>query len=138
MPTKEYGFSLIELMVAVIIMGTLVMLAAPSYSTYLNSQSVRNASESLVAGLQIARAEAIRSNATTVFQVVDSLTDACKVNPAGRYWVVSHCSAESACAQNIDKQSAPPTVCSDTAVILAKGSFDANDRVLRPQKSYFK
>lgn len=72
MSPLERGFSLIEMMVTVAIMAILVMVAAPSYTNYLSSQAIRNAGESLVSGLQVARGEAIRSNATTVFQVVDA------------------------------------------------------------------
>lgn len=127
----ERGVSLIELMVTVAIMAILLMVAAPSYTNYLGSQAIRNAGESLVAGLQVARGEAIRSNSTVVFQLVNSLTNACAVDPAGRHWVVSHCSAAGACGQDINKQAAPPANCAGAGpVILAKGSFDANDRVI--------
>lgn len=129
MSPLERGLSLIEMMVTVAIMAILVMVAAPSYTNYLNSQAIRNVGESLVSGLHVARGESIRSNATTVFQVVDSLTNACAVDTDGRHWVVSHCSAAGACGQDINKQAAPPVNCADGAVILAKGSFDASDKV---------
>lgn len=129
MSPLERGFSLIEMMVTVAIMAILVMVAAPSYTNYLSSQAIRNAGESLVSGLQVARGEAIRSNATTVFQVVDALTNDCAIATNGRHWVVSHCSAVGACGQDINKQAAPPTSCTDGAVILAKGSFDVSDKV---------
>lgn len=126
---KEDGLSLIELMVTIAIMAILAMLAAPSYTNYLNNQAIRNVGESLVTGLQVARGEAIRSNATTVFQVVDNLTNTCKLDAAGRYWVVSHCSATAACGRDINKQVAPPTNCPAGVVILAKGSFDVDNKV---------
>lgn len=129
MSPLERGLSLIEMMVTVAIMAILVMVAAPSYTNYLNSQAIRNAGESLVSGLHVARGEAIRSNATTVFQVVDTLTNACAVAADGRHWVVSHCSAAGACGQDINKQAAPPAGCGGGAVILAKGSFDVSDKV---------
>jgi type IV fimbrial biogenesis protein FimT len=57
------GFTLIELMVAVAIVAILAALAAPSFRQLIASQRVKNASFDLVAGLSMARSEAITRNA---------------------------------------------------------------------------
>ncbi len=64
------GFSLIELMVVVAVLGILTAFALPSYSVWMENTRIRNAAESIQAGLQIARAEAIKHNAKVQFKLV--------------------------------------------------------------------
>jgi len=61
------GFSLIELMVVVAVLGILTAFALPSYSVWMENTRIRNAAESIQAGLQIARIEAIKHNAPVQF-----------------------------------------------------------------------
>jgi type IV fimbrial biogenesis protein FimT len=56
------GFSIIEMMVVITITGILMMIVVPSFQTYLQNLQIRSAAEALVAGLQIAKNEAIRRN----------------------------------------------------------------------------
>ncbi len=127
---RENGFTLIEALVVVTILAILASIALPSYNNYLNSLSIRTVGESVLAALQTARGEAVRSNNTVVLQIVDSLENGCSLSAAGRFWVVSHCSAVGACGGAIDKQTAAPANCNGNPVILAKGAFDADDRVV--------
>jgi len=125
------GFTLVEAMVVVSIMAIIASIALPAFNNYLNSLSIRTVAESVLTALQTARGEAVRSNNTVVLQVVDSLDNSCSLSTAGRFWVVSHCSAVAACGAAIDKQTAPPASCNGAVpVILAKGAFDVDDRVL--------
>jgi len=62
MTTRPYGFTLIELMVALAIFGFLIMLAGPQLATFLASSQVRNAAESVYNGVQRAQAAAIQNN----------------------------------------------------------------------------
>jgi len=57
------GFSLIELMIGLALLAVLLALGAPSFYTYLRNAKVRSAAENLYAGVQFARAEAVRRNA---------------------------------------------------------------------------
>lgn len=59
---RDSGFSLIEFMVAIVIVSLLFVLAVPSYSNWIQNQQIRNAAESILNAIQIARGEAVKSN----------------------------------------------------------------------------
>ena len=56
------GFSLIELMTAITIMGILIALGMPSLNTYLQTAKLGTMARSFYTGVQLARSEAIRLN----------------------------------------------------------------------------
>jgi type IV fimbrial biogenesis protein FimT len=58
----QSGVTLVELMVAVAILGLLVAAAAPSAREFIANTRVRSAVESLQAGVTLARNEALRRN----------------------------------------------------------------------------
>ena len=61
---KNTGMTLIEVMVVVAIIGIIVAIAAPSFSTMLEKQRIKGAAEAVLADLRWARAEAIKRNET--------------------------------------------------------------------------
>jgi len=61
------GFTLIELMAGLVLAAILLAMGMPSFAAWLQSTQVRTAAESVLAGLQLAQAEAIRRNATVRF-----------------------------------------------------------------------
>lgn len=71
---KRYsaGFSIIELMVTVAILGIIAAIAAPSYLTWIQNTKIRTAAESIQNGLQLARAEALKKNASVQFVLTDT------------------------------------------------------------------
>lgn len=66
-PHTQRGVSLIETMIGLAIVGILLALGVPSFSTYMQSSQIRNAAESIQNGLSLARAEAVRRNTNVQF-----------------------------------------------------------------------
>lgn len=87
--SSERGFSLVELLVGITIFSILIAMAAPSFTSWVQNAQLRTAAESISAGLQLARAEAVRRNSTVRFQLTDTLDAACNLNSNGPNWVVS-------------------------------------------------
>src|SRR5436190_22655428 len=55
----ERGFSLIELMVAIVVFGLLIGFSIPSYQSYALTQKLRGTSENLVQTIQLQRSRAM-------------------------------------------------------------------------------
>jgi len=58
------GFNLVELMVVIAILGVLIAVAIPALQDWIRNARVRSTTESIMAGFQIARNEALRRNST--------------------------------------------------------------------------
>ena len=56
---QERGFSLIELMVAIVVFGLLIGFSVPSYQHYALTQKLRGTSENLVQTIQLQRSRAM-------------------------------------------------------------------------------
>jgi type IV fimbrial biogenesis protein FimT len=61
------GVTLIELSISITILAVLLVLGIPSFTEWIQNIQIRNAAESALNGLQLARSEAIRSNGYTQF-----------------------------------------------------------------------
>ncbi len=91
--THARGFSLVELLVTISILAILLGLGAPSFVTYLASARVRDAANSLYAGIQKARAEAIRTNLPVEFVLTSDVPADANVNgltltASGKNWAI--------------------------------------------------
>ena len=99
---RSRGFTLIETIITVAIAAILLTMALTSFNTMMASARTRSVAESILAGLQMARSEAIARNAPMRFQLVyvdvpanpqDALNWAsCSSDPASpapSLWVVS-------------------------------------------------
>lgn len=56
------GFTMVEVLITIAVLGILIMLAMPSFGEWLQNQQLRAGAEASLNGLQVARAEAIRRN----------------------------------------------------------------------------
>ncbi len=72
MSHKFRGMSLIELMVAIAILGLLVALGTPVFTTWIANTKIRTAAESIQNGLRIARNEAVKRAQPVRFQINDA------------------------------------------------------------------
>jgi type IV fimbrial biogenesis protein FimT len=89
--------SLIELMIGLAVLGILLGLGIPAFTTMLQNLQIRSAAEAVVSGLQTARNEAVRRNTSMRFQLVNSMDDQCDLVETGPHWVVSRNDASSKC-----------------------------------------
>jgi type IV fimbrial biogenesis protein FimT len=64
---KQLGVTLVELVIAIAILGIVAAIAAPSYAEFIANSQIRSTTESIRNGLQVARAEAVKRNATVAF-----------------------------------------------------------------------
>lgn len=85
----QNGVSLIEMIISLVILGILTALGFPSFSTWIQSSQIRNATESIQNGLTLARAEAVRRNTAVRFQLVTDLTSSCALSSTGKNWIIS-------------------------------------------------
>lgn len=83
------GMSLIELMIAVAIVGILLVAAAPNFSDWMQNIKIRNAAEAVQNGLQLAHVEAVHRNSQVRFQLTTTTDNACALSTTNSNWVVS-------------------------------------------------
>ena len=110
----QAGVSLIELMVGLTIVAFLLFLGVPEFANFLQNTQIRNAAETTLAGLTLAKAEAVRRNAPVRFQLVSDLTSGCAISAgaladsASLSWIVSLDDPAGAC--NADPGDTAPRI----------------------------
>ena len=102
------GFSLIELVVGLVILGILMSIAIPVYTDWLRNMRVRTAAESFQNGMQLARAEAVRRNTRVGLYLVTTVDGTCALNTAGPSWAVSLLDPSGLCDQAAVDAGGPP------------------------------
>ena len=87
------GFTLVELMVGITIVGIVIAMGMPGFTTYLQGSKLANSANSYLSGIQLARAEAIRRNLPVQFiltadPISVGIQNTAALNPNGQNWVV--------------------------------------------------
>lgn len=63
---QSRGFTLIELMIVVALLGIFAAIAVPSFTSFINNNRTQSASNELLSLLQYARSTAVQNNSTTI------------------------------------------------------------------------
>jgi type IV fimbrial biogenesis protein FimT len=92
--SSQQGYSLVEMVVVIGIVGVLLALAAPSYRAWTQNAKIRGTTEAILNGIQLAKAEAVRRNTTMRFQLTSTLDSNCVLGTAGSTasygtWIIS-------------------------------------------------
>ena len=139
MQRHSRGFTLIEVLVALVIIALMVLVSLPSMTTYFQNSKISSAAQSFAAGMQVARTEAIRRNAAVQFVLTDTaiatadIANAAVPSPTGRNWVVRECDPVAATCTFVDAKSAlegsgqsagsTPTVSVTGSAVLPPAAF---------------
>ncbi|RMX03084.1 type II secretion system protein GspH [Corticibacter populi] len=121
MPGRGAGFTLLELMVVLAIVGLLALAVAPDMRDWMRNQNIRNTAQSLQNGLQIARHEAMRRNQPVGFWLVaagntqGAMDDDCQLSASSGSWVVSVSDPAGQCASEPSATEAPMVVDKEVA-----------------------
>lgn len=110
MRIKQRGVTLIELIIGIVIVGIVLALATPSYSTWVQNTRLRNGAESVLNGLQLARAEAVRRNADVQFTL-----------GANTSWTVGCVIVTATCPANIQAHSAGDASSASVTMTMSAG-----------------
>lgn len=121
---RNAGLSLVELMITIAIFVLLALMAFPTFSTWLASQQVRSATESVLNGVRVAQGEAVKRNATVRF-VLD---------PADG-WEVQLVSDDSVLRAATFREGSPKVALTATPVGTTTVVFDGLGRVLKSDLS---
>ncbi|HSH08325.1 MAG TPA: GspH/FimT family pseudopilin [Burkholderiales bacterium] len=125
--------TIIELMIGLAIVAIVLFVAVPAFTIFLQNQQIKNAAQTVMQGLNTARAEAIRRNQPVRFQFVSDLTAGCALSTSSLAWVVSLVNPAGNCeatpgdmgtaAQIVEKRSA--TEGTRNVVVVATGGDTA-------------
>lgn len=93
-PRGTGGFTLIELMVTVAVLGLMLLAALPTIRDWMVNTEIRNATEAIANGLSRARAEAVKRNQEVIFSLVTDnaqgvVDGSCALTSRSASWVIS-------------------------------------------------
>ena len=73
-PTLQLGFTLIEMMIALLIISILILVAMPNFGAWIANAQIRNGTEAILNGMQFARNQAIQFNTAVQFELTGETT----------------------------------------------------------------
>jgi len=137
------GFTLVELMVALVVLAILVALAVPSFTDFFERGRVRNAAEDLVSLVSNARAEAVKHDLDVSIAMKGSGTNWCAggngaVAPTGGVPAATadtcNCTDTAQCLIDGNRYAVEPGAHPDITIgaLPADMVFDSNMGVLVP------
>ena len=104
---RAHGFSLIELIVGVVILGILMAIGIPGFTEWLRNARVRGAADAVQNGLLLARSEAVRRNTLVGFYLVNTTDNNCARSSSGPHWIVGMDAPDNRCASAPSDDTAP-------------------------------
>lgn len=115
--SPQRGLTLIELMIAIAVLGVTLALAAPSFEQAINGNRLSSAAGETIAALQLARSEAVRHNRRVVLCRSEDGSACSGTNASWPGWIVF-----------VDTDS--DGVRDSTEAVIKSATFDNNVRLL--------
>lgn len=102
MKAAVHGVTMVELIVAIVIISILLAIGAPALSRWIQNGQIRTTADAIQNGLQLARTEALKNNAQAMFSLTTTVDDGCATYVGGASsvaanWVVSTADPTGAC-----------------------------------------
>lgn len=87
---SQRGFTLVELVVTIALLGVLLGLAAPAFGDWIRGARVRTIADALQSGARLAQGEAVRFNRQVVFFLTNDSNCSAATNAAanGSFWAI--------------------------------------------------
>jgi type IV fimbrial biogenesis protein FimT len=85
---RARGVTMIEMVIGIAILAILTAMAAPNFTRWIENMKIRTTAESVLSGLQRARAEALKGNSSVNF-LLTGTAGACVPSTSGPHWIVS-------------------------------------------------
>lgn len=129
---RQNGFSLVELIVGLAVLALLIALGVPQYAAFTANARIRATTEGVTAGLNLARAEAVKRNARVEMVLtedppVEGLVNSLTPSTSGTNWMVREWVPSSNSYNFIEgKAGAEGSGRDESGVIVTSSSTDAS------------
>lgn len=129
---RQNGFSLVELIVGLAVLALLIALGVPQYAAFTANARIRATTEGVTAGLNLARAEAVKRNARVEMVLTDDppvegLVNSLTPSTSGTNWMVREWVPSSNSYNFIEgKAGAEGSGRDESGVIVTSSSTDAS------------